>query len=87
VSGPARAVPPARARAPPARGPGRARHARALLADGDRYRISQGVELGRASVLTGRIDAGPGGVDRVHVAGAVHAVARGRIRRPNGSNR
>jgi trans-2,3-dihydro-3-hydroxyanthranilate isomerase len=84
---PALAVPEDPATGSAATGLGLALHARALLADGDRYRISQGVELGRASVLTGRIDAGPGGVDRVHVAGAVHAVARGRIRRPNGSNR
>jgi trans-2,3-dihydro-3-hydroxyanthranilate isomerase len=65
-----------------ATGLGMALHARTLLQDGGRYRISQGSELGRPSVLDGRIDAGPDGVSRVHVAGAVHPIARGQIRAP-----
>ena len=69
-----------------AAGLGIALHARGLLDDGDRYRISQGSEIGRPSVLLGRIDAegdGPdGAVTRVHVAGAVHPIARGQIRVP-----
>jgi trans-2,3-dihydro-3-hydroxyanthranilate isomerase len=65
-----------------ATGLGMALHARTLLEDGGRYRISQGSELGRPSVLDGRIDAGPDGVSRVHVAGAVHPIARGQIRAP-----
>lgn len=65
-----------------AAGLGIALHARGLLGDGGRYRISQGREIGRPSVLDGRIDAGGGVVDRVHVAGAVHPIARGQIRVP-----
>jgi trans-2,3-dihydro-3-hydroxyanthranilate isomerase len=65
-----------------ATGLGIALHARSLLEDGGRYRISQGGELGRPSVLDGRIDAGPDGVSRVHVAGAVYPIARGQIRVP-----
>lgn len=61
-------------------------HARGLLDDGDRYRISQGTELGRPSVLLGRIEADGEGagatVSRVHVAGEVHPIARGQIRVP-----
>jgi trans-2,3-dihydro-3-hydroxyanthranilate isomerase len=65
-----------------ATGLGMALHARTLLQDGGRYRISQGSELGRPSVLDGRIDAGPDEVSRVHVAGTVHPIARGQIRAP-----
>jgi trans-2,3-dihydro-3-hydroxyanthranilate isomerase len=65
-----------------ATGLGIALHARSLLEDGGRYRISQGSELGRPSVLDGRVDAVADGVSRVHVAGAVHPIARGQIRRP-----
>jgi trans-2,3-dihydro-3-hydroxyanthranilate isomerase len=61
-------------------------HARGLLDDGDRYRISQGTEIGRPSVLHGRLEAQGAGaestVSRVHVAGAVHPIARGQIRVP-----
>lgn len=61
-------------------------HARGLLDDGDRYRISQGTELGRPSVLLGRVEADGEGagatVSRVHVAGEVHPIARGQIRVP-----
>jgi trans-2,3-dihydro-3-hydroxyanthranilate isomerase len=65
-----------------AAGLGLALHARSLLEDGDRYRISQGSELGRPSVLDGRIDVGDLGVSRVHVAGGVRPIARGQIRVP-----
>jgi trans-2,3-dihydro-3-hydroxyanthranilate isomerase len=64
-----------------AAGLGLALHARGLLGDGERYRISQGTEIGRPSVLGGRIDAADT-VTRVHVAGAVHFIARGHIRVP-----
>lgn len=64
-----------------AAGLGLALHARGLLEDGERYRISQGTEIGRPSVLHGRIDADED-VTGVHVAGAVHFIAQGRIRVP-----
>jgi len=71
------AVPEDPATGSSAAGLGLALRARGLIDDGGRYRISQGTEIGRPSVLLGRLD-GP----RVHVAGAVHPVARGEIRRP-----
>lgn len=64
-----------------AAGLGLALHARGLLEDGGRYQISQGTEIGRPSVLHGRIEADDA-VTAVHVAGAVHFVARGHIRVP-----
>jgi trans-2,3-dihydro-3-hydroxyanthranilate isomerase len=79
---PALAIPEDPATGSAAAGLGIALHARTLLDDGGRYRISQGVELGRPSVLDGRIDGDATGVSRVHVAGAVHPIARGQIRRP-----
>jgi len=65
-----------------AAGLGMALQVRGVLGDGDRYRISQGTEIGRPSVLEGRIDADDR-VTRVHVAGVVHPIARGRIRVPS----
>jgi trans-2,3-dihydro-3-hydroxyanthranilate isomerase len=65
-----------------AAGLGMALHARGLLDDAGRYRISQGTEIGRPSVLDGRIDTEEGVVTRVHVAGDVHRIARGQIRKP-----
>jgi trans-2,3-dihydro-3-hydroxyanthranilate isomerase len=65
-----------------ATGLGIALHARGLLEDGDGYRISQGTEIGRPSLLEGRIDVEGRSVTRVHVAGAVHPIARGQIRVP-----
>jgi trans-2,3-dihydro-3-hydroxyanthranilate isomerase len=65
-----------------AAGLGMALHARGLLGDGGRYRISQGAEIGRPSVLEGRIDAPDSTVSQVHVAGSVHRIARGQIRVP-----
>jgi trans-2,3-dihydro-3-hydroxyanthranilate isomerase len=78
---PGLAVPEDPATGSAAAGLGLALHARGLLADGERYRISQGTEIGRPSVLGGRIDA-VDSVTRVHVAGAVHFIARGHIRVP-----
>jgi len=65
-----------------AAGLGLALHARSLLEAGDRYRISQGSELGRPSTLDGRIDGDDRAVGLVHVAGRVHPIARGQIRVP-----
>jgi trans-2,3-dihydro-3-hydroxyanthranilate isomerase len=65
-----------------AAGLGLALHARSLLEGGERYRISQGTELGRPSVLDGRIDGDDRTVSLVHVAGRVHPIARGQIRVP-----
>jgi len=65
-----------------AAGLGLALHARSLLDAGQVYRISQGAEMGRPSELEGRIDADGSGVTTVHVAGAVHPIARGQIRLP-----
>ena len=67
-----------------AAGLGMALRARGVIAAGESYRIRQGVEIGRPSALRGRIEAGADdhGVTRVHVAGAVHPIARGQIRVP-----
>lgn len=46
------------------------------------YRISQGVEMGRAAVLMGRVEARHGEATMVHVAGQVVPVASGMIRVP-----
>jgi trans-2,3-dihydro-3-hydroxyanthranilate isomerase len=65
-----------------AAGLGLALHERGAL-DGDgRYRISQGTEMGRPSVLAGRVERAGSTVGRVRVAGSVHPIARGQIRRP-----
>ena len=65
-----------------AAGLGMALHARSLLTDGGGYRISQGTEIGRPSLLEGRIDATDDVLTRLHVAGAVQPIARGQIRVP-----
>lgn len=65
-----------------AAGLGMALHARSLIGQGGSYRIGQGGEIGRPSVLEGRIDADEDAVTRVHVAGTVHPIARGQIRVP-----
>jgi trans-2,3-dihydro-3-hydroxyanthranilate isomerase len=65
-----------------AAGLGLALHQRGVLDEGGRYRISQGTEMGRPSVLAGRVERDGSAVRRVHVAGAVHPIARGQIRRP-----
>jgi trans-2,3-dihydro-3-hydroxyanthranilate isomerase len=60
-----------------------------LYADGllsrpgaDRYVVSQGVELGRPSLLYGRVSLEGDAVSRCHVAGHVVPVARGEIAAP-----
>lgn len=50
-----------------------------VLPDGGTYRIRQGAELGRPSVLHGAVDLDP---PRCRVSGAVRPVARGRIVEP-----
>ena len=65
-----------------AAGLGMALHARSVLDEGGRYRISQGTEIGRPSVLEGRVDLHGDEVARVRVAGMVHPIARGQIRVP-----
>jgi predicted PhzF superfamily epimerase YddE/YHI9 len=51
--------------------------ARGLVSDGDRYRILQGIEMGRPSALLGTV-----GEHGISVAGQVHHIARGEIRVP-----
>jgi trans-2,3-dihydro-3-hydroxyanthranilate isomerase len=65
-----------------AAGLGMALHERGVLDDEGRYRISQGTEMGRPSALAGRVERDGSVVSLVHVAGAVHPIARGQIRRP-----
>jgi trans-2,3-dihydro-3-hydroxyanthranilate isomerase len=65
-----------------AAGLGMALVASGLLPEGGRYEIVQGVEMGRPSALSGRVEA-PGGVaTRCHVAGQVQPVASGEIAVP-----
>ncbi len=52
------------------------------LPRGGEYLIRQGFEIGRPSRLRGRVDAVGGAATRCFVAGLVHPVARGTIRRP-----
>lgn len=72
------AVPEDPATGSSAAGLGLALQARGLLAPGGSYRISQGTEIGRPSVIRGRLGDGV-----VHVAGQVHPIARGEIRIPD----
>lgn len=65
-----------------AAGLGLALVARGLLGDGGRYRISQGVAMGRPSVLDGRVSVTGDRVERCYVAGQVHPVASGSIAVP-----
>jgi trans-2,3-dihydro-3-hydroxyanthranilate isomerase len=65
-----------------AAGLGLALHERGVLDADGRYRISQGTEMGRPSALTGRVETDGSEVSLVHVAGAVHPIARGQIRQP-----
>lgn len=53
-----------------------------LLPDGGRYDVTQGVEMGRPSSLSGRVEASDGRATRCHVAGYVQPVARGEVRIP-----
>jgi trans-2,3-dihydro-3-hydroxyanthranilate isomerase len=57
-----------------------ARHGR--IAFGEEIEIGQGAEIDRPSSLEGRVDVQADAVSRVHVAGRVHPIARGRIRMP-----
>lgn len=50
-----------------------------LLPEGGSYRIEQGLELGRPSVLLGRVEVEGGTAVRCHVAGGVHPVASGEV--------
>lgn len=52
------------------------------LPEGGRYAITQGVEMGRPSSLSGRVEAADGRAVRCHVAGRVEPVARGEIAVP-----
>ncbi|MFL6105492.1 MAG: PhzF family phenazine biosynthesis protein [Marmoricola sp.] len=70
------AVPEDPATGSAAAGLGMALRARGLAADGDRYRIRQGVEMGRPSLLLGTVG------ERISVAGQVHPIASGQIRVP-----
>jgi trans-2,3-dihydro-3-hydroxyanthranilate isomerase len=65
-----------------AAGLGMALVASGLLPEGGRYEISQGVEMGRPSALSGRVEASDGVATRCHVAGRVHPVAHGEIAVP-----
>jgi trans-2,3-dihydro-3-hydroxyanthranilate isomerase len=67
-----------------AAGLGLALVATGALPGGGRYRISQGVEMGRPSVLEGRVDVADGTAVACHVAGGVHPVASGEIDVPAG---
>jgi trans-2,3-dihydro-3-hydroxyanthranilate isomerase len=52
-------------------------------ADGDTsYEIEQGVDMGRPSRISGRVEAAAGVATRVHVSGTVVSIARGAIRIP-----
>jgi trans-2,3-dihydro-3-hydroxyanthranilate isomerase len=65
-----------------AAGLGMALVASGLLPEGGRYDITQGTEMGRPSVLHGRVEAGDGRATRCHVAGRVQPVAAGEIAVP-----
>ncbi len=49
------------------------------LPEGGRYEITQGVEMGRPSRLSGRVEASAGTASMTHVAGQVQPVASGTI--------
>jgi trans-2,3-dihydro-3-hydroxyanthranilate isomerase len=65
-----------------AAGLGMALVASGRLPEGGRYDIRQGGEMGRPSLLLGRVEAGGGRATRCHVAGHVEPVASGHIRVP-----
>jgi trans-2,3-dihydro-3-hydroxyanthranilate isomerase len=54
------------------------------LPDGGGYAIRQGLEMGRPSLLLGRVQATAGRAIRCHVGGRVQPVARGMLRVPPG---
>jgi trans-2,3-dihydro-3-hydroxyanthranilate isomerase len=53
-----------------------------MLPDGGTFEITQGLEMGRRSLLHGRVEAEAGTATDCHVAGAVQPVATGRIEVP-----
>ena len=65
-----------------AAGLGMALVATGLLPEGGSYEITQGVEMGRPSRLSGRVEASGGTATRCHVAGEVRPVATGEIEVP-----
>jgi len=65
-----------------AAGLGMALVASGLLPEGGRYEIVQGVEMGRPSALSGRVEASGGVAMRCHVTGQVQPVASGEIAVP-----
>jgi len=52
------------------------------LPDGGTYAIRQGIEMGRPSLLLGRVEARSGRATRCHVGGRVQPVASGKLRVP-----
>lgn len=54
------------------------------LPEGGTYVIRQGIEMGRPSLLLGRVEASSGRATRCHVAGRVQPVASGRLQLPPG---
>lgn len=68
-----------------AAGLGMALVATGLLPEGGGYSITQGVEMGRPSALSGRVEATRGVATRCHVAGQVQPVASGEIAVPPSS--
>lgn len=79
---PGLAVPEDPATGSAAAGLGMALVASGRLPDGGSYEIAQGVEMGRPSRLTGRVEVADGRVSVCHVAGAVQPVASGEIAVP-----
>jgi trans-2,3-dihydro-3-hydroxyanthranilate isomerase len=65
-----------------AAGLGMALVAGGVLPNGGRYEIRQGIEMGRPSRLSGRVEAAGGRATACHVAGRVHAIARGTLKAP-----
>jgi trans-2,3-dihydro-3-hydroxyanthranilate isomerase len=65
-----------------AAGLGMALVASGLLPEGGRYDITQGVEIGRPSLLHGRVEASAGRATLCHVAGRVQPVTSGEITVP-----
>lgn len=79
---PGLAVPEDPATGSAAAGLGVALVASGLLPEGGTYAIEQGVEMGRPSVLLGRVEVASGRATRCHVAGRVQHVASGEIAVP-----
>lgn len=54
------------------------------LPEGGRYTITQGVEMGRPSTLSGRVEVTSASVSKVHVTGRVQPIATGQVVVPSG---